>query len=118
MKYIILFSLFIFSCKETAPVIVRDYAPAQFVVNDTTTQPVIITVGKCTTVIERNNLEKFTTVTTKSAPDTFFYKMETTEKIEKTPVWWSKNFILPILIVLSVLFVLELLFKIINPFKK
>lgn len=79
---VLCFLCFLFSCRHTAPVIVRDYAPAQIVISDTTKAPQTIIVGKCTTVIERNNIEKFTTVTTKSAKDTFFQIAPTPEKTE------------------------------------
>ena len=97
---ILCFLCFLFSCRQTAPVIVRDYAPAQIVISDTTNAPQTIIVGKCTTVIERNNFEKFTTVTTKSAKDTFFQIAPTPEKKEEN----EESKILKILSYLTIFF--------------
>lgn len=114
---ILCFLCFLFSCRQTAPVIVRDYAPAQVVINDTTTAPQTIIVGKCTTVIERNNIEKFTTVTTRSAKDTFFQIAPTPEKKEEKEENNFFDFLRYMIIFLAAIFctgVIVSLFKLIK----
>lgn len=107
----------LYSCGEIRPAVVKDYAPAEISFHDTSA-PQILTVGKCTTFIERNNSTQTTVVRTTSAPDTFYKEtMQNAREAEKRPFWWEGNFVLPALLVLSVLFIMELLFKFMRFFK-